>query len=131
MTSHIFIIHRILGVRAKKQTNFEATILSVDFSKAFDSKCRGKIGQISLANGLPKETVATILMLYKNSKVKICSPDRDIIYFDIVADVLQGDTLDPFLFTICLDYVLRTSIYLMKENGFKLAKEKKKQKITA
>ena len=49
-------------------------------------------------------------------------------YFDIVAGVLQGDTLAPYMFIICLDYVLRTSIDLMKENGFKLAKEKK-QKI--
>ena len=44
-------------------------------------------------------------------------------YFDMVAGVLQGDTLAPYLFIICLDYELRTSIDLMKENGFKLAKE--------
>ena len=47
-------------------------------------------------------------------------------YFDIVADVLQGDTLAPYLYIICLDYVLRTSIDLMKENGFKQAKERSK-----
>ena len=41
-------------------------------------------------------------------------------FFDMVAGVLQGDTLAPFLFIICLDYVLRTSIDLIKENGFKL-----------
>ena len=63
------------------------------------------------------------MMLYKNIKVKIFSPDRDIDYFDIVAGVLQGDTLSPYLFMICQDYVLRTSIDKMKDNGFKLAKE--------
>ncbi len=31
-------------------------------------------------------------------------------YFDIVAGVLKGDTLAPYLFIICLEYVLRTSI---------------------
>ena len=41
-----------------------------------------------------------------------------------VADVLQEDTLAPYLFIISLDNVLRTSIDLMKENGFKLAKER-------
>ena len=45
-------------------------------------------------------------------------------YFDIVTGVLQGDILAPYLFIICLDYVLKTSIDLVKENGFKLAKEK-------
>ena len=44
-------------------------------------------------------------------------------YFDIVAGVLQGHTLAPHLFIFCLDYVLRTSINLMKQNSFKLAKE--------
>ena len=43
-------------------------------------------------------------------------------YFDIVVCVLQGDTLAPYLFIICLDYVLRTSIDKMKENGFKVTK---------
>ena len=38
--------------------------------------------------------------------------------------VLQRDTLAPCLFIICQDYVLRTSIDKMKDNGFKLAKER-------
>ena len=40
----------------------------------------------------------------------------------IVEGVLQGDILAPYLFIIFLDYVLRTSIDKMKENGFKLTK---------
>ena len=32
--------------------------------------------------------------------------------------------ISPYLFIICLDYALRTSIDLMKDNGFKLAKER-------
>ena len=66
--------------------------------------------QILLAYGLPKETVAAITILYRNTKVKVRSPDGDTDYFDIVAGVLQGDTLAPYLFITCLDYVLRTSI---------------------
>ena len=76
-----------------------------------------------LAYGLPKETIAAIMMLYRNIKVKVWSPDGDIDYFDIVAGVLQGDTLAPYLFIICLDYLLRTSIDKIKENGSKLTKE--------
>ena len=120
--SQILTIHRILeGVCVKK---LEATILFVDFTKAFDSIHRGKMDQILFAYGLPKETVAAIMMLYRNKKVKICSPDGVTYYFDIVAGVLQGDTLAPYLLIICLDYVLRTSIDKMKDNGFKLTKER-------
>ena len=48
-------------------------------------------------------------------------------YFDIVAGVLQGDTLAPYLFIICLEYVLRTSVDKIKENGFKLTKERSRK----
>ena len=38
-------------------------------------------------------------------------------------EILQGDTLAPYLFIICLDYVILTLIDLMKENGFTLEKQ--------
>ena len=56
--------------------------------------------------------------------------DGDTDYFDIVAGVLKENTLAPYLFIICLDYVLRTSIDLIKENGFKLAKERSRRYTT-
>ena len=74
--------------------------------------------QILLAYSIPKETVAAITILYRNTNLKVRSPDGDTEYFDIVAGVLQEDTLAPYLFIICLDYVLRTSIDKIKENGF-------------
>ena len=57
------------------------------------------------------------MMLYRNPKVKVRSPDEDTDHFDIVAGVLQGDTLAPYLFIICRDYVLRTSIDKIRENA--------------
>ena len=125
MTSQTLTIRQILeGVRAKK---LQATILFVNFTKAFDSIHRGKMEQILPAYGLPKETVAAIMMLYRNTKVKVYSPDGDTNYFNIVAGVLQGDTLAPYLFIICLDYMLRTSIDKIKENCFKLTKERSRR----
>ena len=59
--------------------------------------------------------------------VKVRSPDGDTDYFDIVAGVLQGDTLASYLFIICLVYVLRKSIDKMKDNGFKLTKERSRR----
>ena len=125
MTSQILNIRRILeGVRAK---NLQTTLLFVDFTKAFDSIHRGKLEQILLAYGLPEETVAAIMILDRNTKVKVRSPDGDTEYFDIVAGVLQGDTLAPYLFIICLDYVLRTSIDNIRENGFVLTKKRSRR----
>ena len=83
--------------------------------------------QILLEYGLPKETVAAITIIYRNAKVKVCSPDGDTEYFYIVAGVLQGDTLSPYLFIICLDNVLSTSIDKIRENGFELKKKKSRR----
>ena len=84
---HICTIRRILeGVRAK---NLQAIKLFVDFTNAFDSFYRGKMEQILLAYGIPKDTVASIMILYRNTKVKVSSPDGDTDYFDIVAGVLK------------------------------------------
>ena len=117
-TSQIFTIRRILeGVWA--------TILFVDFTKVFDSIHRGKMEQIIPAYGLPKETIAAIMILYRNTKVKVRCPDGD--HFDIVAGILQGDKLAPYLFIICLDYVLRTLIDKIKENGFELTKKRSRK----
>ena len=60
-------------------------------------------------------------------EVKIRSPDEDANFFNIVAGVLQGDTLTPYLFIICLDYIFRMSIDLMKENGFIQEKARSRQ----
>ena len=124
-TFFLFTIRRILeGVRAK---NLQGTFLFVDFTRAFDSIHRGKMEQILLAYGLPKETVAAITIFYRNTKVKVHSPDGDTEYFDIVAGVLQGDMLAPYLFIIFLDYVLRTTIDKIKENGFELTKKRSRR----
>ena len=68
----------------------------LNFFKAFDSIHWGKIEQILLAlNG-------------------------DTDFFNIVTGVLQGDILAPYLFVICLNYVLWISIDLIKENSLTL-----------
>ena len=116
-TSQILTIRRILQV----------TLLLVDFTKTFDSIQRGKMEQTLLAYGLPKETVAAITILYRITKVKVRSPDGDTEYFDIVAGIRKGDTLAPYRLIICLEYVLRTSIDKIRENGFELTKKRSRR----
>ena len=121
----LIIICRILeGARA---LNLEMLLSFVDFSKSFDSIHRGKMEQMLLEYGLPKETLTAIMMLYKNTKVKVRSSDGDTDFFDIVAGVLQGDTLALYVFIICLDNVLWTKIDLKEENGFTLEKARSKR----
>ena len=83
--------------------------------------------QILLAYSLPKETLAANTIPYRNTKMKVRSPDGDTEYFDIIAGVLQGDTLAPYPLFICLDYVLRTSINKIRENGFDLTKKRSRR----
>ena len=63
------------------------------------------------------------MILYRNTKVKVRSPNGNTGYFDIVTGVLQRDTRALYLFIICLDCRLRISIDKIKENGFKLTME--------
>ena len=113
--------YQILTVESLKefiQKNLKATLLFVDFSKAFDSINRGEMKQILLAYALPKETVIAIMILHRNTQVKVRSLDGDTDFFNIVAGVLQEGTLAPYMVIICLDYLFQTSIDIIKENGF-------------
>ena len=58
------------------------------------------------------------MMLYKSTKEMVRLPDGDT-NFDIVAGVLQGNTLAPFRFLIGQD--------CMKENGLTLKKRKSRK----
>ena len=76
---------------------------------------------------LETEGQRQIVQQKRYCKVKVQSPDGDTEYFNIVAGVLQGDTLATYLFIICLDYVLRTSIDKIKENGIELTKKRSRR----
>ena len=86
---------------------------------------RGNMEQILIAYGLLRETVTAIMMLYRNTKVKLQSPDGDTDFFNIFPGVLQGYILAPCLFIIYLGCLHWTSVGLIKENGSKLKKTKK------
>ena len=111
------------GIKSK---NLPATLLFIDFSKAFDSIHRGKMKEILSAYGILKETVDAIMIMYQDTQSMVRSPDGDTDFFDISAGVLQGDTLAPNIFIICLDYVLRKALDKNNELGFTLAKRKSK-----
>ena len=49
-------------------------------------------------------------MCYHNLQAKVVSPDGDTEMFKILAGVMQGDTLAPFIFVTVLDYALSKAI---------------------
>ena len=68
-----------------------------------------------------------MLMSVSVDETLLPAPDEDTDYFDIIAGVQQGDALAPYLFIISLDYVLWTSIDKIKEDSFKLTKERSRR----
>ena len=54
-------------------------------------------------------------------------PDDNINFFDVVTEVLQGDTVAPYLFILCLDYVPWTFIDIIKDKGFILKKTRSRR----
>ena len=72
--------------------------------------------QILIKYGIPEETVNAIMML-------------DQLYVHLTeihlsSSVLQGDRLAPFIFIICLDHILKTSLDNDRELGFTLTERR-------
>ena len=67
------------------------------------------------------------MILYENTTAKVRPTDGDTDFFEILACVLQGDTIAPYLFIICLDYVLLTSIDPLNSCGRILSERKSRR----
>ena len=123
-SSQVLALRRLIeGIKSK---NLTAVMTFVDFRKAFDSVHRGKLMQILYAYGIPNEMVSAINILYTNTMAQILFPDGDTSFFEILSGVLQGDTLAPYLFIVCLDYAMRIAT-TDKQLGFTLKKARSRR----
>ena len=123
---HILALRRLIeGIKANQ---LPAIITFIDFRKAFDTIHRGKMLKILRAYGIPEQLVNAIGQMYENTRAKVTSPDGETDLFELLAGVLQGDTLAPYLFVIVLDYALRIAIDGREEDlGFHLEKRKSRR----
>ena len=60
--------------------------------------------------------VSAIALMYEGTTAKFLSSDGESKLFDILAGVLQGDTLAPYIFAIVLDYCMRKAVNGDEEN---------------
>ena len=105
--SQILTLQRIIEESAN--SNLDAALVFIDFSKAFDSVDRSKMFEILDLYGVPTQIIETIKILYTDTSATILTPDGETSSFPIKAGILQGDTLAP-LFIIVVDNVLRMSV---------------------
>ena len=81
--------------------------------------------KILKAYDVPPNLLSAITKMYENTRAKVISPDGETDYFKILAGVLQGDTLAPYLFVIVLDYILRKTFEGREtELGFTLHRQR-------
>lgn len=125
-TAHILTLRRLIeGVRSH---NLKAVLVFIDFKKAFDSIHRERMLQILRAYDIPEKLVNAIGLMYQNTKARVLTPDGETELFEILAGVLQGDTLAPYIFAIVLDYVMRKAIGGREEElGFKLDRRRSRR----
>ena len=99
-----------------KEHDLSVVITFVDFKKAFDSINGDKMFDVLLAYGIPSQIVEGIKELYIDTVAQVVTEDGNTNFFPIVAIVLQGHTLPPYLLIIILDYVQR--IAMAKDDNF-------------
>ena len=107
-TSHILALRKI--IEGVKSHNLQATIIFVDFKKAFDSIHRHKMLKILRKYEVPKKLVDAIGKLYESTFASVLSPVGKTNLFQIQDGVLQGRHLSPFLFVLVVDYAMRQAI---------------------
>ena len=94
------------------------TVVSVDYSKAFNSVDIRAIPVVLRHYGVPDPDVADVMQMHHGSTAAVSTSFGLTKTFDTTSGVLQGDTLSPHLFIQLVGYILSQS--LVDEDGFTL-----------
>ena len=92
-----------------RNTEEEAFIIFIDYSKALDSVKHHRLFEIMIEMGFPKHLVALIAGLYDHQKATIRWNGEHTEFFGINKGVRQGCILSPHLFSVYTEQVMRNA----------------------
>ena len=101
-------------------TNMTASLVFVDFRKAFDTLHRSSIPVILSQYNVPICLISDIIHMYNDTSACISTELGPTECFKTTSGVLQGNTLSPYLFIVLLDYALKKT--LQDDVGFVVRK---------
>ena len=101
-------------------TNMTASLVFVDFRKAFDTLHRSSIPVIFSQYNVPICLISDITQMYSDTSACVSTELGPTEWFKTTSGVLQGDTLSPYLFIVLFDYALKKT--LQDDDGFVVCK---------
>ena len=98
----------LLHQYAQKYPDYELHLLFIDFSKAFDSVDHQAMEKILKWWCIPPAFVNIMMTMVKQHNLYVCH-DGELSEESItpLSGVLQGDTLAPYIFILCMDIILQ------------------------
>ena len=84
-------------------TNMTASLVFVDFRKAFDTLHKSSIPVILSQYNVPNYLISDITQMYSDTSACVSTELGPTEWFKTTSVVLQGDTLSPDLFIVLLD----------------------------
>ena len=97
-----------------------ASLVLVDYRKAFDTLHRSSIPVILSQYKVPSCLISDIIQMYSDTSACDSTELELAEWFKTTSGVLQGDTLSPYLFILILDYALKKT--LQDDVGFEVRK---------
>ena len=102
-------------------TNMTASLVFVDFRKAFDTLHRSSIPVILSQYNVPNCLISDIIQMYSDTPACVSTELGPTEWFKCSSSgVLQGDALSPYIFIVLLDYALKKT--LQDDVGFVVRK---------
>ena len=104
---HINVLRQI--IEQSHEWNSSLYVVFVDFEKAFDSLYRPSLWKILSQHGMPQKSVNIFQALYEKFECRVIQNNVLTEPFRVVTGVKQGCILSPVLFSMAVDWLMRTA----------------------